>query len=258
MTEIQGRSRPLLEVCVASLDDALAALAAGADRLELCSALEMGGLTPSIGLLKQVLAESGAQVVAMVRPRAGGFHYSEREFATMLADAEEALGAGAHGIVFGVLLSDGEVDRARIAELVDVASDRESVFHRAIDFTPDTSRSMHALVDSGVTRVLTSGGKPTALEGAATIRRLIGIGREQTQVLPGGGVRAANVTQILVETGCTQVHVGGSVPEFEPRLSADGAPSLADSELLAQGGRRVLDPAAIAAVVQQIEGSGRC
>ena len=125
------RKTPLVEVCVSSVADALAAVAAGADRLELCSALEVGGLTPSVALLESVLEQVPVPVMAMIRPRAGGFNYEPDQFRTALSDAEWALSLGAGGVVFGFLTSDARVDLERCREVIAVATGRQTVFHRA-------------------------------------------------------------------------------------------------------------------------------
>ena len=165
-----------IEVCVGSVDDALAAAAGGADRLELCSALELGGLTPSLGLLEDVLQATDLPIVTMIRPRAGGFAYSDREFATMLHEARHAVGAGAAGIVFGCLQADASVDAGRVAQLVQAAEGRQTVFHKAFDCVSDQAAALEVLIQQQVTRVLTSGGCASAIEGKEQLRGLSGAG----------------------------------------------------------------------------------
>jgi copper homeostasis protein len=200
----------LLEVCVGSVADAEAAVAAGADRLELCGALELGGLTPSLGLVEAVVAISPIPVVAMVRPRAGGFRYDRDEFAVMLRDAQRFLDMGASGIVFGILDQYGRIDAARSRELVSLAASVGSVFHRAFDFVADQRTALDTLIETHCQRVLTSGGQSTAVAGAAAIRELAQHAAGRIEVLPGGGVNAGTIAEIVRVTGCRQVHIGAS------------------------------------------------
>jgi copper homeostasis protein len=196
----------LLEVCIASVEDAVGAAAGGADRLELNAALPLGGLTPSLGTLLEVKQAVGLPVLVMVRPRPGGFAYDDREFQVMRRDADLALQAGADGIVFGVLTENGEVDVERCQRLVAQAGDREAVFHRAFDFTPDPLAALEQLIDLGVKRVLTSGQAETALRGADLIAELVRRAAGRIEVLPGGGINRHTVAELVVRTGCTQVH----------------------------------------------------
>jgi len=201
----------ILETVVASLDDARAAAAGGADRFELCSALALGGLTPGLGTLERVAAEVPVPVMCMVRPREGGMAYSAGETDQMFRDAELAVGAGAAGVVFGFLDEAGRVDVARcrgfLARVRAAAPGAQSVFHRAFDVTADPDTALEQLVDLGVTRILTSGRARTALEGAGAIRRTIERARGRIEVLPGGGISAADVEDVVRATGADQVHV---------------------------------------------------
>ena len=158
-----------IEICCGSAGDVLAAAGAGADRVELNSALFLGGLTPSLGAL-ELARTAQVELMAMVRPREGGFCYTQEEFCTMLLDARRLLDAGADGIVFGFLHEDGTVDVRRCQAMLEVIGTRQSVFSRAIDVVPDWRAGLEALCALGVTRVLTSGQAPTAPEGADTIR----------------------------------------------------------------------------------------
>ena len=204
--------RILLEVCVGSVDDARTAVAGGADRLELNSALALGGLTPSIGLMAEVRRRVNVPVVAMVRPRAGGFHYSEADFEVIVRDAEALLAAGADGLAFGVVTTDGEVDRARCRRLRAACGGREAVFHRAFDVTPDPFAALEALVDLGFTRVMTSGQAETALQGARLIAELIGRAGDRIEVLPAAGINPVTGPDLIASTGCRQVHASARGP----------------------------------------------
>lgn len=194
-----------LEICCGSAEDALEARAAGADRVELCSALFLGGLTPSVGEVL-VAKRAGVRVMAMLRPREGGFCYTDVEFETMLADGKALLEAGADGLVFGVLRADGTVDAERCARLAALAGGRETVFHRAIDVVPDWRAAFDVLMDLGIARVLTSGQQASVPLGLETVKAMREYGAGRIQVMPGGGVRLQNAGDILARTGCTQIH----------------------------------------------------
>ncbi len=197
----------LLEVCCGSLDDALEAEAGGADRVELCSSLFVGGLTPSFGTIAEAVRRLRIPAIVMIRPRGGGFCYSEAEFAAMQRDAETAIAQGAAGIVFGVLTADGAIDVPRTRQLRDLAGTRDAVFHRAFDVTPDPFRALDQLVDLGITRVLTSGQQDTVPEGVELIKRLVEYAGDRITVMPGGGVKLWNVEEVVRRTACREIHV---------------------------------------------------
>jgi copper homeostasis protein len=208
----------LIEVCAGTLDDLEAAYAAGADRVELNSGLQLGGLTPSPALLEQAGRLFPGKVVAMIRPRAGGFVYSAADWLVCLRDAELALAGGASGIAVGVLTDNREVDVARLTQLVRLAEGHEVVFHRAFDLVADWRLSLELLNEVGVHRVLTSGQAPTAMAGASVLGEMVGASRKMLiQVLAGSGIRAGNVRQLVLQTGVSQVHgtFSRSVPEPE-------------------------------------------
>lgn len=206
MTKDYGKDLTI-EVCCASVDDVVCAAAAGVDRVELNLALEAGGLTPSLGMLKTALARVDIPIVCMVRPRAGGFCYSELEYASMLDDAKRLMDAGASGIVFGFLHADGTLDAERCSRMVEAVGGGEAVFHRAFDVMhTDIEEDIETLISVGVDRVLTSGRMPTAPEGAALIRRCVERAGNRMQVLAGGGVRPHNLEQLVADTGVQQVH----------------------------------------------------
>ena len=200
----------ILEIITASLDDARAAAAGGADRFELCSALAVGGLTPSLGTLAAIKAELSTPVMCMIRPRQGGMAYSQAELEVMQRDAAYAVEAGADGLVFGFLTDRGDVDVPRCRAFLNGLQARrplQTVFHRAYDVVSDPQRTLEELIDLGITRVLTSGRAPSALEGLEEIRRTVEQAAERIEVLPGGGIRPNNVAEIVRATGVDQVHL---------------------------------------------------
>lgn len=224
-------TRPVLELVVASPDEAELAVACGADRLELACAPELGGLTPSAGLMRAVRARVRVPVWALVRPRAGGFVYSAGEHAAMLADVEALLAAGADGVVTGALTGTNRVDRARCRELAGGAPGR-AAFHRAFDLVPDQLAALDELAALGFVRVLTSGGAPTALAGAARLAELVRANR--VGVLAGGGVRAAHAGDLVRASGVAEVHAGCRT------LGPPGPPGMGDSTALDGGAARAL------------------
>jgi copper homeostasis protein len=195
------------EVCCGSAEDALAAYRGGARQAELCSDLFHGGLTTTLGALRTVKKHAPElRVMCMVRPREGGFCYTDTEYETMLEDARVFVEHGADGVVFGFLHEDGTVDADRCREMLAVIGDRESVFHRAIDVTPDILAALDTLMELGVTRVLTSGRQPTVPEGAETIKNMIARANGRIQVLPGGGITPENIAWCKAATGARMVH----------------------------------------------------
>ena len=199
--------RVQLEICCGSLDDAVEAGAGGADRVELCSALFLGGLTPSYGALVEAKRRLTIPVIFMARPRGGGFCYTATEMAAMERDTEMAVAHGADGVVFGILEADGRVDIARTKRLRDLTGSREAVFHRAFDVTPDPFRALDELVDLGITRILTSGQCDTVWEGLPLIARLVEYAGDRVQIMPGGGIKPHHVEEVLARTHCRHIHV---------------------------------------------------
>jgi copper homeostasis protein len=196
----------LLEICVCSVEDCQAARLGGADRLELNSALALGGLTPSLGSLIEARTAVPLPIVSMIRPRPGGFCYSSEDFRVMQRDLELALEHGADGFAFGVLLPNGEVDVERCELLMRLAAGKEAVFHRAFDVVPDPARALEQLVDLGLKRVMTSGQEASAYNGAARIAGIIRQAAGRIEILPAGGINRFTLDDVVTRTGCDQVH----------------------------------------------------
>lgn len=196
---------PLVEAAVDTLDAIGVAERAGVDRIELCAALSEGGVTPSSGFIAAAAARP-LPVIPIIRPRGGNFLYSRHEIDIMRRDIAVALSLGARGIATGALRENGEIDRAAIKDLVAAADGAPVTFHRAFDSTPDLSVALDQLIELGVARVLTSGGAASALEGVATIARLVEQARGRISVMAGGKIREDNVAEIIARTGVTEVH----------------------------------------------------
>lgn len=197
-----------VEVCCGSVDDVIQAELAGAERVELNANLFHGGLTPTLGSLKAAKELThGVKIMTMVRPREGGFCYTEAEFRAAQLDVEALLDAGADGIVFGFLSSDGTVDEARCRQMLRIIGNKESVFHRALDVVPDWRRTLDQLVDMGVTRVLTSGQEANVFFGLDTVREMREYANGRIQILPGAGITLQNARRVVDYTGCDQIHI---------------------------------------------------
>jgi copper homeostasis protein len=199
--------RILLEIIASSVSDCIAAESGGADRIELCAAITTGGLTPSLATLIEAKKRVHVPIMAMVRPRAGGFCYCDADCRVMCRDAELLSEHGADGIVFGMLRADGRIDALRCRQMVEAADGKQTVFNRAFDVVQEPLRELDQLINLGITRVLTAGQRKTAQEGRERIHQLKKHGEGRIEVLPGGGVRQHNVKQLIDETGCTQVHL---------------------------------------------------
>jgi copper homeostasis protein len=196
----------MLEIAANSLASALAAQAGGADRIELCAALEVGGLTPSQAQVALARERVSLPIHVLVRPRAGDFVYSAEEHATMLADIAHCAALGCEGVVVGALDEDGEVDVVRCRELVDAAAGMELTFHRAIDVSRDLLRSLERAIELGFHRILSSGGAATAPQGADRLRELVERAAGRIAVMPGGGIDAGNVAALAAATGAREFH----------------------------------------------------
>jgi len=197
----------LVEACVDSVESALAAERGGAGRLELCDALFDGGTTPSAGMIAACRDRISIPLFVIIRPRGGGFVYSDAELDVMRRDIVAARGLGVDGVVIGAMRPDGSVHEEQTRSLVDTARGLPVTFHRAFDFAPDLGAALEGLVAAGASRVLTSGGAPTARDGADALAALVRQAGGRLVVMAGGGVREENVRDIIATTGVREVHV---------------------------------------------------
>ncbi|MDQ1848639.1 copper homeostasis protein CutC [Gemmobacter fulvus] len=200
----------LIEVCVDSASGLAAAVAGGAGRIELCAALEVGGLTPSAGLM-QLAAGCGVPVFAMIRPRAGDFVYSAAELALMQADIAQARQAGLAGVVLGASTADGRLDGPALHRLVTAAEGMGLTLHRAVDLVPDLTEAVELAVELGFARILSSGQAVRAEDGLAVLARLVELAVGRLSIMPGAGISAANAAR-FVALGVTELHASCSAP----------------------------------------------
>ena len=201
---------PIFEVCVDSVDSAVAAEQGGATRVELCAALLEGGLTPSAGTIAITRAQVSIGLQVMIRPRGGDFLYSDTEFTSMKHDIELAKQLGSNGVVFGLLTVAGDIDSDRTRVLLDLAKPMNVTFHRAFDMTRDPIAALETLIELGINRVLTSGQEVSALEGAELLHGLLVHADDKIIVMPGGGITEQNIKKVLDTTGAKEIHVTGT------------------------------------------------
>lgn len=196
-----------LELCLESVDSVIAAERGGAQRVELCSNLLEGGTTPSAGTIRAAREHARLGINVMIRPRGGDFLYTDAEFESMRHDIQTAKELGADGIVLGLLRADGTVDAERTRQLVELASPLPVTFHRAIDVSRDLLQALEDVISTGAARVLTSGGQPSVVDGAATVAKMVAAARDRIIVMPGCGIRAENVLSVIEATGAHEVHI---------------------------------------------------
>jgi copper homeostasis protein len=199
-------ANPLIEVCVEGIDGLIAAQAAGADRVELCASLVEGGITPSMGTVREALKLATIPFHVIVRPRGGDFLYSRAEFASMLADVAALRDLGVAGVVVGCLTADGEIDEPKMRALVEAAGPLAVTCHRAFDMTRDPRAALEALIRAGVHRVLTSGQRDTALEGLDLLAALVKQAGDRIVILGCGAVAPDNIGAVRAGTGLQELH----------------------------------------------------
>ena len=198
----------LLEISVETLEAALAAERGGADRVELCGNLSIGGVTPDAELLRTVRAQVRIPIFSMVRPRAGDFVYSGAEFSEMRRSIVDAKESGMDGVVLGVLLKNHRVDVERTQELVELAKPLPVTYHRAFDEAASLRQALEDVIQSGAKRILTSGGAKSALEGAGMLAELVEVAGDRIFIVPGAGISAASILEVAKRTKAREFHSG--------------------------------------------------
>jgi copper homeostasis protein len=207
----QPQIRPgkvLLEICLDSVESAAAAERGGADRVELCAGLPEGGTTPSAGMIAATRKKIAIGLQVMIRPRGGDFCYSADEFSIMQRDILIAKQLGARGVVFGILNPDGNVDKDRMRQLLDMARPLKVTCHRAFDMTRDFDQALEDLLEIGVDRVLTSGGKRSAVDAMPTLKQIVQQAQSRISIMACGELSIANVKAVIAYTNVREVHAG--------------------------------------------------
>lgn len=240
-------SAPLLEIAANSLASALAAQTGGAGRVELCGALELGGITPSHATIAMARERLRIPLYVLVRPRAGDFLYDDDECEAMRRDIETCVALGCDGVVLGVLDADGDVDMERCYGLIAAAGHLGVTFHRAFDLVRDPQRALDDVIALGCERVLTSGGRTSAVEGATRIRELVAQAGSRIGVMPGAGVDDRNIAALAATTGAREIHA--SAKRQLPSGMRHRLPLLADM----QGGEVRSDVEQVRALVRALQ-----
>lgn len=235
----------LFEACVDSLSSAVNAEIAGADRIELCADLVEGGITPSFATIKLAVDILKIPVNVLVRPRGGDFLYSESEYEVLKQDVVVCRELGVNGIVIGVLTEDGEIDFVRTKELIELAGKMSVTFHRAFDMTRDPEKSLMALIDLGVDRVLTSGQEADVQKGISTLKKLVEKAEDKIIIMPGGGVTENNIKEVVEQTGVKEIHasarekVKSRMKFVNPKTSMSDSKTMEEYDLMVTSADRI-------------------
>ncbi|UOG77513.1 copper homeostasis protein CutC (plasmid) [Hymenobacter tibetensis] len=235
--------RRVLEICASSVQSAVAAQAGGAQRIELCQNLEQGGITPSFGLISQVMHLLTIPVFVLIRPRAGNFIYNPEEQAIMAADIAQCRQLGCAGVVLGALDSNGHVDTALCQTLIAAAGPMQVTFHRAFDVCANQSQALEQVIALGCQRLLTSGGHPTAPAGQAQLAALVEQAAGRISIMPGSGVTPHTIQDLMRSTGANEFHASAKRVVFS---------SHAPQSALFDAALPETDPAIVAELVAQL------
>ena len=238
----------IFELCAETIEACLAARDGGAHRIELCSGLSEGGITPSHGLIADAVERSGLPVHVLVRPRGGSFVYSTYEIDVMRGDILHAKELGAAGVVLGVLQADGRVDVSTTAALVQLARPLEVTFHRAFDATPSLQMALEDIVSTGADRVLTSGGQPNVVAGSVALAELVAQAGNRIEIAVGGGLRLQNAASLARATGARHFH--GSLRR---RLKQPASVTESAGDSMPAGFRYVVDAEAVRQLIHCLE-----
>jgi copper homeostasis protein len=215
---VMDNNHTLIEVCAASLSSALVAQQGGADRIELCAGLELGGLTPSFAMLEMTKEALNIPINVLIRSRGGDFCYSEAEMQVMLRDIENCKKLGVNGIVFGTLTPSGEIEMQQLQRVMKAIEGMDFTFHRAFDRCKLPFDALMQLIDMGVPRILSSGQQPSALKGVRLLAQLIEKAKNQIIIMPGAGIGAHNIIEIQEKTQAKEIHLSAKQQVKSPFL----------------------------------------
>lgn len=252
MLFLKTKNSAKVEICAFSLESCITAQQAGANRVELCGGLYEGGTTPSAGLISLVKKSVELELFVMIRPRGGDFLYSNTERKVMVEDIKMVKKLGADGIVLGILKKNGEVDLEATKEMVELAYPLKTVFHRAIDVTPDPIAALELIIESGCVRVLTSGQHNKAIDGINIISALVEAAQNRIEIMAGAGVNAENASYFL-EKGVNALHLTGNSIRNSLMEYRKEAVSMSDIESISEFDLVYSDLAKIKAVVEIIK-----
>jgi copper homeostasis protein len=238
-----------LEICVDDVESAINAQIAGADRVELCNNLVEGGTTPGYGAILSARNNLKIGLNVIIRPRGGDFLYTDLEYEIMRRDIAFCGECGVDGIVIGILRSGGDIDLERTAKLIESAHPMSATFHRAFDMCSDPLQGLEDVISSGAKRLLTSGQKDKALEGAGLISQLVGLAGERIIIMPGSGINELNIAQIAMVTGAKEFHLTGrKVIDSEMIFRRQGI-SIGSAMEISGFSRKVADPEKIKRII---------
>lgn len=246
---------PLIEICVEGIDGLLTAQAAGADRVELCASLLEGGLTPSFGTVREALEVASIPFHVIVRPRGGDFLYSPAEFRSMVADVGACRDLGVAGVVVGCLSADGSIDEARMRMLVEAAGPINVTCHRAFDMTRDAAEALEALIRCGVGRVLTSGQRDTAEEGADLLAALVRQAGSRIVVMGCGGLRPDTIAAVHLKTGLPELHFAALRDVASGMQHRNGSVGMGGTDLDREYRNTITDGELVAATIAAVRAS---
>jgi copper homeostasis protein len=239
-----------LEICVDSVESAIAAQYAGAHRVELCDNLIEGGTTPSLGMINSVRKNLSIDVNVIIRPRGGDFLYTDLEYDIIRRDIDICGEAGVNGIVIGLLRPDGEIDLERTSKLVELAGPMSVTFHRAFDMCADPTKGLEDIIASGASRLLTSGQEETAYKGAELISKLKKVARDRIIIMPGGGINESNIRAVAETTGCNEFHLTARKPFESEMLFRKTGVTMGGVPELSEFSRKVADPEHIKSIIE--------
>ncbi len=238
----------ILEVVVYNIESALQAQQGGADRIELCDNPGEGGTTPSYGTIEVVRKKLSIDIFVMIRPRGGDFYYSAEEFESMKTDIEQCKKLKVDGVVFGILHTDGTIDKKRCKELIDLARPMKVTCHRAFDMTKDSFKALEDCIEVGFDRILTSGRHAKAIEGIEVLAELVRKASARITIMPGSGVNEQNAAMLAAKTGAQELHFSAMTQKESPMQFKNELLTSMGSNEGTEFKLRTVDPAVVRAI----------